>query len=367
MPPIDLTGVGGWFGAQNALQDVIARTAARGAQERAQMESMMQLGLKDRAQMVSDRNQNLAEQTYADAAPSREIENRYKTALAGNAETLRPSEEAADWRRQQQAIALSILNHQQRGEETGAANAFRTSERIAGEQFTGAQNAAQRSNALRISQQNNQDTFRRPLLFQGLDGSPYLIDPQSGTGRAATDAAGQPLLGKATMGQQDAKKYYDRNKLALDAMDEYEWKLTPEDIAIITVKPMVKTALGTSVANSALSQNGKMYATALAQFMESYLRDDSGKLITPEEYANGARMYGRTLDASSPDEPISQFKKQGRHTINEGLLTTSGPYRAQTLQQQGGAGGGQTPPPGAAEPVTAEWVRDPKTGQLVRR
>jgi len=354
MPPIDLTGVGGWFGAQNALQDVIARTAARGAQERAQMESMMQLGLKDRAQQVSERNTALEELKNEQFQPQLGANLRLTNARAGNEENQDVNNLAQFSREQQGRVALAILNGDITANNAAAQRAF-----------TGAQNdlnraqqntitGADRATRERIANRDRSSQGGRPFLTQTEDGSIVLVKP---TGEIID--TGQQ--GKGTLGQGAAVGYFGRMRSAIEIMNKLEDNLKPTDLAIINNSPAPEL-----LNNIGLSSEGRRYVNALRTYTEARLRKESGAAIKDSEIDLDRRQVARAIG----DQPQDWEQKRAlRAQTAAGIAAQAGglyesvfrePFDYQKITgelsgRQGASGGGgqTTAAPGLVyDPVT---------------
>jgi len=325
--PIDLTGIGGWLGAQDSLRDYIAQTAARGAQERAQIEAMAQLGLKGRAQDVSERNQALAEQTYAEAAPIRQANLAHLGATTGlvgaQTDDLR-SQPMRDLTRQTQdqsnKVALAILGDQLTGNRTKNNQLFQTSERLGGEAFQGGQNALDRG----VRREGFNVDRSTPSVVQLGDGSFGLVNKQTGVMSPTTSSGGGARpLGKATTSQENDFGYYVMAKRSGDDMNALQSQLQPKDLALIqSGEAFFRNPLGEMAVNTALSPIGQQFANAARNWTESTARQSSGKAIKDSEYARIARIF---IDTVGDTPESTAQKRQFRADKENSLALGSGP------------------------------------------
>jgi hypothetical protein len=322
MPPIDLTGVGGWFGAQNSLKDILAQTAARGAQERNQLESMMQLGLKDRAQLADEARVGVSEGDLA----LRQLQNqqlqpqlganlRLTNANAYNAENKDVSDIASDSRRDQAARALLLL----RGDID--------------------ENSAAKDRLFR-GDQNDRDRIQRGVIAAGNDNTALKV-----AGMRQTDPADKP----PTSVQTRAWGFFGQMRAGIEIMNELEDSLTKSDLALIHATPMSEL-----LTHVALSPQGKRYVNAMRVYSEARLRDQSGAAIRPDEYDMDRLLIAKQIGDEAPEVAQKRYLR-ARATAGVAAKTgrmyesiTGAPFEYERLieelaspKQPGLGGGGQ--------------------------
>lgn len=134
--------------------------------------------------------------------------------------------------------------------------------------------------------------------------------------RMAMGSAGSSS--KPTQGQLTADTFYGRAVDALDVIDGAEKSLSTWDL----VAP-----------SFAQSEAGQTYTQAKRQWVEAYLRKDSGAAIGKDEYANADRAYFPQVG----DKPETlKRKREARERITETI-------RTQGTGQSSGNGNGRKP------------------------
>lgn len=107
-PLIDLTGMGGFFGAQDSLREYIARQAAQGQAERQAMLDNMQLQRQQRATDLAEQKQVFDERAWDEGAEGRTADVDYRRAATGEL-VGRP---AAATLANERQIALQVMKDQ---------------------------------------------------------------------------------------------------------------------------------------------------------------------------------------------------------------------------------------------------------------
>ena len=118
-----------------------------------------------------------------------------------------------------------------------------------------------------------------------------------------------------TEGMRRASSFWIRANDANKVFEEYE-----------TVPPRTSLRF---LPDFFVSEAGKIFRQAERQFIEAYLRKDSGAAISPNEYTNAKQTY---FPQPGDTPPVLERKKQAREAIMEGLKKESGTALDETIE-----------------------------------
>jgi hypothetical protein len=161
----------------------------------------------------------------------------------------------------------------------------------------------------------------------------------------------------------------ERNNLAF-----YQRAQQAEEIVSPLEESIAKMSLGQQTRlqvapNFLQTPENQRYRQAQRAFTEARLRKESGAAIPTAEYENDARTY--FAQPGDDADTIAQ-KQTARRQVLEGLAIATGQAWEEYYGESRERGAGpaeQAPPPNEQSPnlSTVEYVRDPKTGKLVRK
>jgi len=204
------------------------------------------------------------------------------------------------------------------------------------------------------------------VQIMGPQGTPIWVRESDAVGKPAAQAA------RAVTGQErQALAFFNRAKEAHETIATLE-----EAIGKMSLAGQARLQMAP---NWLQSPENQAYRQAQRAFTEARLRKESGAAIPTHEYENDAKTYF----AVPGDTPaIIEQKRQARETLLDGLAFTAGKAydefygEPRPRRGQPAAAPKTTTPASPAKPSgpkaragehVEEWVRDPKTGRLVKK
>lgn len=138
--------------------------------------------------------------------------------------------------------------------------------------------------------------------------------------RARISAAGSGGHDKPTQGQQAADSFYGRAQDALNVVEDVEASVS---------------SYNSYIPNFFRSDAGQAYEQGKLQWIESYLRKDSGAAISSDEYSSADKKY-----FAQPGDSAATLKRkrEARRTITE-TLRQQGTGKVQPMASHGNGNG----------------------------